>query len=202
MQRDRTADAFVGDFSEPAFNEIAPRAASGDEMAVEAGMTREPTLDPRVFVRCVVVKAVPMAATWTTGCWPRGNCGSNSAMRSRSFLERGGSSKRRGPSSSDSMQIGGGGTRFCASVAYGRVKHDPPLGSRRNWVPIIIRDTQTAAGGYWLMKTGTSRCFLLVRERGVNLARRIRVQIDLAALLAYVCPQTAHEQEAALPLCL
>ena len=36
------------------------------------------------------------------------------------------------PASSDSMQTGGGGTRFGASVKYGRVKHDPPSGSRRN----------------------------------------------------------------------
>ena len=43
------------------------------------------------------------------------------------------------------------------------------------------------------------RCFL-VRERCVNLARCIRIKVDLAALLAYLRPQAAQEQEVALLL--
>ena len=46
----------VGEFSEPAFDEIDPRRPGRSEVQVVAGPLGQPTLDGRSFVRGIVVK--------------------------------------------------------------------------------------------------------------------------------------------------
>jgi len=50
-----STDALVGNLAEPALHHVQPRAGSGNEMQVEAGMASQPRLDARLFVRSVVV---------------------------------------------------------------------------------------------------------------------------------------------------
>src|SRR2546428_546413 len=50
-----STDALVGNLAEPALHHVQPRAGSGNEMQVEAGMAFQPRLDARMFVRPVVV---------------------------------------------------------------------------------------------------------------------------------------------------
>ena len=50
-----STDALVGNLAEPALHHVQPRAGSGNEMQVEAGMAFQPGLDARMFVRPVVV---------------------------------------------------------------------------------------------------------------------------------------------------
>src|SRR5437879_9892894 len=50
-----STDALVGNLAEPALHPVQPRAGSGNEMQVEAGMASPPRLDARLFVRSVVV---------------------------------------------------------------------------------------------------------------------------------------------------
>ena len=49
------ADAFVGQFPEPTFDNVQPRAARRREVHVEPRMTRQPTPHLLVFVRGVIV---------------------------------------------------------------------------------------------------------------------------------------------------
>ena len=50
-----STDAPVGNLAEPALHHVQPRAGSGNEMQVEAGMAFQPRLDARMFARPVVV---------------------------------------------------------------------------------------------------------------------------------------------------
>jgi len=50
-----STDALVGNLAEPALHHVQPRAGSGNEMQVEAGMAFQPRLHARMFVRPVVV---------------------------------------------------------------------------------------------------------------------------------------------------
>lgn len=50
-----STDTLVGNLAEPALHHVQPRAGSGNEMQVEAGMAFQPGMDARLFVRPVVV---------------------------------------------------------------------------------------------------------------------------------------------------
>src|SRR5205823_161976 len=50
------SNAVAGNFSEPALDQIEPRAAGGDEVKVHARMTAEPALNRRTFVRAQIVE--------------------------------------------------------------------------------------------------------------------------------------------------
>ena len=51
-----SSDSSWCDFGEEAFNLIEPARAGRREMENEAGMARKPTLNQRLFVRCIVIK--------------------------------------------------------------------------------------------------------------------------------------------------
>ena len=51
-----TTDAVAGDFAEPAFDQIEPGAAGGNEVKVHARMTAKPALNRRTFVRAHIVE--------------------------------------------------------------------------------------------------------------------------------------------------
>ena len=55
VEKGTAADAFVGEFSKPAFNQVQPTATGGDIVDYVARMLREPSFNVRVPVRAVIV---------------------------------------------------------------------------------------------------------------------------------------------------
>ena len=52
---DTATDTLGGSFSEPTFNKIEPRRRSGNKMEVKAGMPDQPSLDPWMLVRRIII---------------------------------------------------------------------------------------------------------------------------------------------------